>query len=729
MKGIRSLAFSVTLLFTNLVLALGLGEITINSSLNEPLDGAVALVNIGDLDREEMLVGLASQKDFDRAGVDREFHLLDFRFKVDLSDQSRPIILIKSSKPIREPYLNFLVELQWPAGRLLREYTVFLDPPIFSDGPLSSKPKLSVATTKNTSSDTQARPSSDSGNAGVVSGASVDYLVRGGDTLWGIARKFRGQDSSMQQAMLAIFEQNSKAFINGDMNLLRKGALLMLPDSDGIRKVDPLLADRRFAESAEQYQRSAGTELIADNSEEQATEVTTEPSGILRLSLTDDSEPGVSAEDGQQSDSTGQTGPDPANELAMAQEELARSTRENLELKEKLAQMEEQLATISRMVELGDSELRALQDGASGPDSITEAEQEPEVATDGIDAGVVVTTEPADTGLIAVLKNNLAIIAAALLLVVLGVLFLLARARKESAENVIFPAGLEAEAPSAPTAGAVASEVEEVPQSTVDVEREQQESPEIDLDTSLILAPDEKVDPVSEADIYLSVGDFGEAETVINRALENDANNSRLHLKLLSVYTEQGNATAFYKHYPNVVALGDPATTESANKMRGTLPDLLDVPVPAMSTDEPEVAEELSDYLLAPDEDFDLDIASSDEGEVEPEAISLEDEQGSLSEIELDLDLDTDLDQEEELVIDTGQGDVDLESLDIDDFDIDEDLELLVEGDQIGTQLELAQAYIDMGDKAGARDILSEVVENGDADQKAEAEKIIKQIS
>jgi pilus assembly protein FimV len=737
MKGLRSSIFGVTLLlFSTTCFALGLGEIKVNSALNEPLDAKVTLLNIGELDREEMLVGLASQQDFDRAGVDREYHLVDLRFKIDMSDQNRPLILITSSKPVREPYLDFLVELQWPAGRLLKEYTLFLDPPIFAGGRLASKPSTTTAPASADSVTRREEPAADSDAGGVGSGGTADYVVRGGDTLWGIARKFRGSNGSIQQAMLAIFEQNTDAFINGDMNLLKEGSTLALPDADGIRAVDAKLAEQRFVESAEQYRVSGSRELVSDEPVAPTEVVASDASGVLRLSSAGGDEQGVSAVQVGQASATGLVGAEQADELALAQEELASTTRENLELKEKLAQMEEQLATVTRMVELSDSQLSALQDGAPDTDSIADIAKKPEVteAEPEADTESATATEPSEKGLFAALKNNLAIIAAALLLIVLGVLFLLARTRKEPDEDRLFPADIEADISPATQDQTVVAETQETSPGSTEGSLAAQESPELDLDSSLILAPDEKVDPIGEADIYLSVGDFAEAEAVIGRALELNARDSKLHLKLLSIFSEQGDTARFEEHYPSLVGLGDPAAIENANRMRSALPGIpADASVPetdslTMAPEEPEIVEDAGQELLEPDEDFDLDIVSSDEVEVEPHTIATDDKE-SLADIELDLDLDTGLDEEEDPIVEADQQDAELENLEFDDFDIDEDLELLVEGDQVGTQLELAQAYIDMGDKAGAKDILSEIIATGDADQKAQAEEIIKQIS
>ena len=139
---LRTLILTTGLLglsLTNTVLALGLGEIKLNSSLNEPLDAEVQLTSIGELTDIEILVGLGSPRDFKNAGVERLFLLTDLNFSVDLANRAQPVLRITSKKPIREPYLNFLVEVQWPTGRLVREYTLLLDLPVYASERTAAK--------------------------------------------------------------------------------------------------------------------------------------------------------------------------------------------------------------------------------------------------------------------------------------------------------------------------------------------------------------------------------------------------------------------------------------------------------------------------------------------------------------------------------------------------------------------------------------------------------------
>ncbi|WP_409521641.1 FimV family protein, partial [Pseudomonas sp.] len=119
---------SGSVLYSGLVPALGLGDINLQSALNQPLNAEIELLDVGDLTRDEVKVRLASQSAFDQSGVDRPFFLNDLRFTPVMRGKTS-VVRVVSTQPVREPYLNFIVEVARPGGTLLREYTLLLDPP------------------------------------------------------------------------------------------------------------------------------------------------------------------------------------------------------------------------------------------------------------------------------------------------------------------------------------------------------------------------------------------------------------------------------------------------------------------------------------------------------------------------------------------------------------------------------------------------------------------------
>ena len=127
----RFIILFTTLLFTlcGNVFAVGLGDITLQSGLNEPLKARIALVKTGDMQDAELLVTLADAAEFEKRKMSRDAFYTTIRFTVDLKNAAGPCILLSSDAVVKEPSLDFLVALAWPTGKLVRGYTVLLEKP------------------------------------------------------------------------------------------------------------------------------------------------------------------------------------------------------------------------------------------------------------------------------------------------------------------------------------------------------------------------------------------------------------------------------------------------------------------------------------------------------------------------------------------------------------------------------------------------------------------------
>ena len=131
-RKLTSALIGAGMLIPGIAGALGLGGIELNSGLNQPLDADIQLSRVGDLIEDEIRIKLAGYDEFEKAGVERVFFLTGFKFDVQIKPDGSGVIHLSSKKPVKEPFLNFIIEMQWPQGRLLREYTVLLDPPVFN---------------------------------------------------------------------------------------------------------------------------------------------------------------------------------------------------------------------------------------------------------------------------------------------------------------------------------------------------------------------------------------------------------------------------------------------------------------------------------------------------------------------------------------------------------------------------------------------------------------------
>ncbi|MBE9561799.1 MAG: LysM peptidoglycan-binding domain-containing protein, partial [Proteobacteria bacterium] len=232
--------------------ALGLSHIQVYSKLNEPLNAKINILSIPKGKASTVKVGLASARAFSRAGLERPFILTKINFAVQKITKTSAMIRVSSHQPIKEPFLNFLVEVSWPGGRILREYTVLLDPPLYKPASakriitrdtLAAKPKyppLNASIKKPKKSHTKKRSakkrstkkrSTRKRTTAKYSGSS--YKVFKNDTLSQIAQRTRPKGVSLSKHMRKIYQANPRAFIKGNMNMIRSGKVLKVPNWDG----------------------------------------------------------------------------------------------------------------------------------------------------------------------------------------------------------------------------------------------------------------------------------------------------------------------------------------------------------------------------------------------------------------------------------------------------------------------------------------------------------------
>ncbi len=741
-------------LFANTVFALGLGEIKLNSSLNEPLDMEIELLNVGDLGELEMLVGLGSRQDFEQAGVERLFLLTDLRFKVDLTTPNKPVIHVTSRKPIREPYLDFLVEILWPTGRLLREYTLLLDLPLYATESLSAK-KIEAASQSSqreaqSGNQTQSRPKEAvSPSVGMSSLAAGDgeYKVNSGDTVWGIAKKIKPSDASLQQTMLAIKQYNAHAFINDNINLLKKGAIIRLPEGSDIASLghNQAVSDIALETAAlEDAKVMTAPQLDASDDVVEATSVIQDAGGgQLKLATLDqDQAPALSGVGGNGSGTGGADSNVLQNDVSTVQEELDKTQRENTELKARLANLEEQVATMSRLVEINDDSFRAVQVASQ---QASELDDSSTPTADNLEQDIAAqpqsSTSEKEEGfnLSAWMDMLLYPLIALLALLLAIVLFFRNRKHDEDESEELSLRSLVDEQEPEPE-----EEIEEIDDvfSEKELEVLAEVVPEFDEQElkafeELELAEGEKVNPEGEAEIYLSLGNYQQAETVLINAIDEDPSNTALRLKLLEVHVNANDLKKFDAQSIALAALNDASADAKAVSLRSEL-----TPEPLASEPEQEDADNddsATGELTADLEKVEDESTSSD--------VSEEVSHSTEADFDLDLDLaDVDIDSLV-LEIDADIGDIDFDDaeaqieVDVQPEDATEELVVesaddfdggadILEGiDECATKLELAEAYLEMGDIDGARAILDEVVSEGSEAQQNKARELLEAVT
>ena len=377
-KLVLAVAAASALMSSNMVQALGVGEINLRSALNQPLEAEIELLQVRDLSSTEIRSVLASPDDFGKAGIDRSFFLTDLTFTPIVRPDGKAYIRVTSSRPVKEPYLNFLMEVRWPSGRVLREFTLLLDPPLYEPTPITFSAPVAPPTAA--SSGTMRSPAAAAAPARAPATApaaatparavapSTPAPVDGQrrttrtDTLWAIALEARPQGSSVHQTMLAIQDLNPNAFIGNNINSLKAGQTLTLPSAEqaAVRSRAEAIAEVNNQTTAWQNRQPSGepTQRQLDARERSVAgdapaETPREDSLRLVAGSADSSEEAVSSSGGQNGNLR--------DVLDQTKEQLDSSERSRAELNDRLADVEGQLETLQRLLTLKDAQLAALQ--------------------------------------------------------------------------------------------------------------------------------------------------------------------------------------------------------------------------------------------------------------------------------------------------------------------------------------------------------------------------------
>lgn len=247
----RACLFVTLLVFPYVIYAAGLGKLTLSSALGQPLKAEIDLVAVRDDESSSLTANLASQEAFRQAGISYKPFFSSLEIAIDTRSNGDSYIRITSPNVINEPFLNMLVELNWASGRLMREYTVLLDPvdsaapepvaPAIVDVPVAVEADFDEP-------EVQAEPVIEQVQAepAVVSEAfSGDTYgpVSQGDTLSKIAQQVSPDSANLNQIMIALFRANQDAFIGGNINLLKVGEILRIPSSSEISEITEMEAN------------------------------------------------------------------------------------------------------------------------------------------------------------------------------------------------------------------------------------------------------------------------------------------------------------------------------------------------------------------------------------------------------------------------------------------------------------------------------------------------------
>ena len=401
--------------------ALGLGKIETRSGLNEPFEARIELIAATADDLVGLNVQLADREAFEKAGIERPYILHQLMFGLRETEKGPDYIRVYSQDPISEPFLNFLVEVSWPQGRLIREYTVLLDPPVYAPttgmvGKRVESPVETVSPITTKEEEDHAvvyypgyEQKAPEGVSEIPAARTIDYTggdygpTVTGDTLWSIAKAMRPDSSvSIQQMMLALLRANPDVFINGNINGLKRGEVLRMPDISDAMSVSK---DEAFAEAKTQnelwesarmalaetpVQRPEGIESSVGEAmpaveEEPSAEIMAEEAEP-ELRLVAPTEEGIGTDQSVlEGDAAGE---EAAKELALVKESLETLKLENAELEEKLVESEEIIGDLKRLIALKEDEFNVLEEqikqAAAEEAAMESAEQEAVVQEEAV---------------------------------------------------------------------------------------------------------------------------------------------------------------------------------------------------------------------------------------------------------------------------------------------------------------------------------------------------------
>jgi pilus assembly protein FimV len=851
--GIR-LAIAALLCVPAMVHAAGLGRLQVNSGLGQPLRAEIEIVSLQPGEDDSLQARLATVEAFRQAGIELSSALVGLQFAVEKRD-GRPVIRLSTVQPVNEPFLDVLIELSWSTGRLVREYTFLLDPPEYKApaavpaAPAAPATRPAPAPASGAPARPEARPIPAAPAAAATATAAKQQEVKKGDTLGAIARQNLPAGVTLNQMLIALYRANQEAFIRGNINLVRAGRILNIPDREAVAAIGAAEANKQvqsqMADFAE-YRRKLGQAVAAApaapaREREVSGRITQKPEAPapaeqkdqLKLSKAEPAKPGSAS-----------------SKAAKDDDKVARD-RALKEAQSRVAELEKNVSDMQKLMEMKNQQMADLEKKAAKPaapapapaapapaakaepakdapkeapkeaakEAPKEAAKEAPKAEPGKDepkkdeakkdeakkdapkeaakdakkakAAAPVKSAPEKSFLEEFIEDPVALAGLGGVVLLLGGYGFWAWRRKKASQSSKFQDSVlgaatgagassvfnNASAEGTPAAAATPPPAEASNASEASVSG-----------VSVGGGESDEVDPIAEADVYMAYGRDAQAEEILKEALGKDANRVAVHAKLLEIYAHRKDAKAFEQaalkvksltggsgaEWDKAMALGHAIDPENglygsggtASEAAAAAPAA--APAPALDFDIGGGAE-ASAKPAAPALDFDIGGGEQKTDFAAGGTLKLDAGETKAAAAGLDFDLGTppagaDDDGEKTMLLAprkpaAAEKKVDPDATVAMDFDLNLDigapkteeptkadapldlgglsLDLGSPGgdagggsadpkwQEVATKLDLAKAYQEMGDKDGARELLNEVVKEGDAAQKGQAEQML----
>lgn len=567
--------------------SLGIGEIKLHSALNQSLDAEIALFMSKGESLSDIQVKLAPPEKFDEAGVAWSYFLSKIKFEAVSRRDGSTIVKLTSEEILREPFLDFLLEVSWPQGNLYREFTVLIDPPAAYAQPVvpviqKVEQETNVATSFSEVSSIQ--PSSAIQVVNETSFSEYGPTNRS-DSLWKVAEKTNTYDGvSIEQMMMAIYQVNPNAFYKDNVNALMADKLISIPEKELVLKLS-----RKQAIAAFKRQNDAWNGRVDVTKREQQL-----VSDSLNVNKQLELEAPVEAEikDGVVVVSDNEVLDKNVTELE-TKKGVVVSGEEILSLQARMDKLEQQLGMMQEMLVLKEEQIAALQNQKK-TDAVdefnkpqlknVEAKVEPKdqsivkPETKIVDKSKNKVVKKTETKSIknpklkpkaavkpktetSFMSGYLAFIISGIGLAVLGLLgwFLWNKRKDEeltesesmfaTASEISMPDSAAVEDTSLPVADDTSYDVGTVGESSFLSEFTPSDFDAFDIEQ-------DEIDPISEADVYLAYGRYQQAEDLIRQAISDHPERDECKLKLLEIFYANEDKVAFGEYADELVSSG-----------------------------------------------------------------------------------------------------------------------------------------------------------------------------
>lgn len=783
--------------------AAGLGNLSVTSALGQPLTAEIELLTADKAELDSLAATLASDQAFRDARIEYAPVLSTLRFAVVKKPNGKAVLKVTSSRPVNDPYIDMLIELNWASGRLVREYTVLLDPPgvakkqtvrpvpVTPAQTAASPAPAPAASTEPTTEIIKARPApaphdaatpsqaDDYAMAGQPGGTRADSVrVKRGDTLAAIAQRVRPEGIALEQALIGLYRENRNAFAGKNIHRLKAGKTLKVPTTEAFAAIDNKEARREIKLQTADWQ--AYRQKLADAIVAAPATDSTAPgqasSGTITPKVDDKAAPAspVAKDVLKLSKVTPPAAKDAAAAQALqdkirAQEEDATAREKALkESTSRVAALEKQVQDLQTLVKMKEEAARQTaekekatqqpapepaqtSEPAAEPADVTVAPPPPAVAQPEVPPIVVPPAEKTEsTPWYGVLLDNPLYWAAAAALIGLGGLLWwmssAGRRRKPvtALDDSIMTGG---ELPPSNTVIGAAVGGGNINTGDTSFLTDFSQAGLGTIDTH-------DVDPIAEAEVYMAYGRDAQAEEILKEALLKNPDRQEIRMKLLEIYAARRNTTAFESVAGELYAaegnksnsLWDKAaemgrSIDPTNPLYGDVQASVPSPQAVAPKSEPPKVETVAATSAIAGGAMAFDAQTAPSSKAEPEVMDFEPTmpfsppkaetsaplhtESSVNELDFDLSgLDMPETSSNDLDLDSSAGSdnkFDFSGLDLDLGDGSNDIEL----DDVGTKLDLARAYVEMGDKEGAREILNEVIAEGNDKQKTDAKGIL----